>query len=85
MVVERSSDYYNDQLGSSVAVAGCNVYSWNKYNPIPYNDSDYWYLQSLATGSPSTAWGQFNTGEITPKDNYDLRIIIVYYNFGAIS
>ncbi|MBO6275422.1 MAG: hypothetical protein J6M91_07815 [Methanobrevibacter sp.] len=48
--VERSSTYAGDQLGDRVAVTGCEVYSWNRYNPTTYQDNDYWYLQALAKG-----------------------------------
>lgn len=74
--VERSSTYNTNQLGDRVAVTGCNVYSWNKYNPTTYEDEDYWYLQSLAKSSnaTSTAWGLFNTGTINPTDMFDLIV-----------
>lgn len=74
--IERSSTYDTDQLGIRVAVTGCDVYSWNKYNPTTYADSDYWYLQSLTKSSnaTATAWGLFNTGTINPTDIYDLMV-----------
>ncbi|MBE6496719.1 MAG: hypothetical protein E7Z81_00300 [Methanobrevibacter sp.] len=74
--IERSSTYDTDQLGTRVAVTGCDVYSWNKYNPTTYADSDYWYLQSLTKSSnaTATAWGLFNTGTINPTDIYDLIV-----------
>ena len=74
--IERSSTYDNNQLGTRVAVTGCDVYSWNKYNPTTYADTDYWYLQSLTNTSnaTSTAWGLFNTGTINPTDLFDLVV-----------
>ena len=74
--IERSSTYDTDQLGTRVAVTGCDVYSWNKYNPTTYADSDYWYLQSLTKSSnaTATAGGLFNTGTINPTDTYDLIV-----------
>lgn len=73
-IIERSSAYDSNHLGTQIAVSGCMVYSWNNYNPTAYNDTDYWYLQSLARGSPSTAWGLFNTGNINPQDAFDLVV-----------
>lgn len=74
--IERSSTYDADQLGTRVAVTGCNVYSWNKYNPTTYADNDYWYLQSLTNTSnaTATAWGLFNTSTINPTDIFDLVV-----------
>ena len=74
--IERCSTYDSDQLGERVAVTGCDVYSWNKYNPTTYADSDYWYLQSLTKSSnaTATAWGLFNTGTIDPADIYDMIV-----------
>lgn len=76
-VVKRNSDYNNNQLGNRVAVTGCSVYSWNKYNPTKYDDTDYWYLQSLSgtsTSNTAVAWGQFNVGSVSPTDKFDLII-----------
>lgn len=74
-LVKRNSDYNNNQLGDRVAITGCSVYSWNKYNPTQYSDTDYWYLQSLsgtATNNTAVAWGQFNVGNVSPTDKFDL-------------
>lgn len=89
-VVKRNSDFNSGQLGSRVAVTGCDVYSWNGYFPDPYDDNDIWYLQSLAKSSNSTsvAWGQFNTGTVLPTDKFDLVMYgrsIQNFNSGAFS
>ena len=88
--IERSSAYDTNQLGTTVAVTGCDVYSWNKSNPTPYEDNDYWYLQSLANTSnaTSTAWGLFNTSTIRPTDMFDLVVYgrsMANYNNNAFS
>ena len=74
--IERSQAYDTNQLGTRVAVTGCDVYSWNKYNPTTYADDDYWYLHALANTSnaTSTAWGLFNTPTIHSTDIYDLVV-----------
>ena len=90
-VVKRNSEYKDGQLGTRVAVTGCDVYSWNQYNPTPYNDNDYWYLQSLSktkTSNTSVAWGQFNTGSVLPTDKFDLVMYgrdMENFNNGAFS
>ena len=73
-IIERSSTYASNQLGSSVSVTGSMAYSWNKFNPATYADTDYWYLQALARGSPSLACGLFNTANITSSDKFDLLV-----------
>lgn len=73
-IIERSSTYASNQLGSSVSVTGSMAYTWNKFNPATYADTDYWYLQALARGSPSLAWGLFNTENITSSDKFDLMV-----------
>ena len=75
-IIERSSTHTDNQLGACVKVTGCDYLGWNTSYPTPYADTDYWYLQSLskASSGPSTAWGLFNTGNISPNDNFDLVV-----------